>query len=119
MMAFLKERFWEDRMGGFLVCATLRRCAYPVSKKRPWCRLLLHLHELTQQRCNLICLGVKREVSGVEYVDLRVGNVVALRLAEIEREVMLAPDHQQARLLQVYTIACFRDSLPLTQMNAF
>ena len=59
------------------------------------CRLLLRLHELTYQSRNLLCFGIKREVSCVEYVDLRVRYVlaVAFRLAQIEREIVLAPEH--------------------------
>ena len=59
-----------------------------IGKRREWRCLLLGLHELTYQRRNLICFGIKREVSCVEYVDLRVRQVlaVAFRFAEIERE---------------------------------
>src|SRR5450432_16291 len=61
----------------------------------------LHLHELTYQRCNIICFGIKSEVSGVENMNLSVRHIqpVPLRLAEIKRQIVLAPDHQQARLL--------------------
>jgi hypothetical protein len=40
-------------------------------------------------------------MTGVEKVNLSVRHIVAigLRLREIEREVLLAPDHQQERLL--------------------
>src|SRR5260370_29791101 len=44
---------------------------------------------------------VQCEMTGVENVNLSVPHIVAigLRLREIEREVILPPDHQQARLL--------------------
>ena len=59
-------------------------------------RLLLRVHEPTYQRRDLIGFGIKREVSGVEYVDLRVRYVlaVAFRLSEIEREIVPAPEDQ-------------------------
>jgi len=40
-------------------------------------------------------------MTGVEKVNLSVRHIVAigLRFREIEREVLLAPDHQQERLL--------------------
>ena len=84
---------------------TSRQCLFSIrtekiaacreGKRCEWCCLLPRLHELTYQRRNLICFGIKREVSCVEYVDLRVRYVlaVAFRLAEIEREVVLAPEH--------------------------
>src|ERR1700722_8161844 len=66
-----------------------------------WRSLFLPIHEIMHQRRNLIGFRVEREVAGVENVNLGVGHVlpIALRLAEIERQVMLAPDHQQTRLL--------------------
>jgi len=59
--------------------------------------LLLRLHELTHQRSDLICFGIKREVSPVEYMDLSVGYILAVtfRFADIERGIMLAPDNQK------------------------
>jgi hypothetical protein len=68
-----------------------------IAKRRAGCRLLLGLHELTYQGRNLICFGIKREVSCVEYVDLRVWYVLAIafRLAKIEREIVLAPKNQK------------------------
>src|SRR5215813_4529567 len=64
------------------------------------CSLLLHLHEVTHQCSNLIGRSVQGEVTSFEDVNLSVGYVlvIALRLAEIKRQVILAPDHQQARL---------------------
>jgi hypothetical protein len=48
--------------------------------------LLLRLHELTDERCNLICIGIKGEVSGIENVNLGFRHVlgVTLRFAAIE-----------------------------------
>ena len=59
--------------------------------------LLLRSHELTHQRSDLICFGIKREVSRVEYMNLRVRYVLAktFRLADIERGIVLAPEDQK------------------------
>src|ERR1700741_4890172 len=59
--------------------------------------LLLRPHKLAYQRCNFIGFGVEREVSCFESVNLRVRYVfaVAFRLAEVEREIVLAPEDQQ------------------------
>ena len=50
-----------------------------------------------------ICISrcVQSEMTGVENVDFRIRHVlaVAFRLSRIEREIVLAPNHQQARLL--------------------
>src|SRR6266851_5661789 len=50
---------------------------------------------------DLICSSVQCEMTGVENVNFSFRYIlaVAFRLAQIEREVILAPDHQQARLL--------------------
>jgi hypothetical protein len=58
------------------------------------CCLFLSLHELTYQCRNFIGFGIKREVSCVEHVHLGVRYVlaVAFRLANIEREIVLAPE---------------------------
>src|SRR5215469_6654763 len=63
-------------------------------------RLFSCLHEVTYQDSNLIGRSVQGVVTGFEDVNLSVGHVlvIALRLAEIKRQVILAPDHQQARL---------------------
>src|SRR6266404_9471127 len=59
--------------------------------------LFLRLHELIQHSCNLIGFGIKREVSRVEYMNPRVRYVLAetLRLADIERGIVLAPEDQK------------------------
>ena len=56
--------------------------------------LLLRLHELTDQRGNLVCFGIECEVSCVKDVNLRVWYIlaVAFRLAGVEGEVVLAPN---------------------------
>src|SRR6266851_3999360 len=50
---------------------------------------------------DLICSSVQCEMTRVENVNFSVRYIlaIALRFAGIEREVILAPDHQQARLL--------------------
>jgi hypothetical protein len=62
------------------------------------------LNKLTYQRRDLVCLGIKREVSCVEDVNFRLWYIlaVAFRFAEIEREVVLAPKNQKfwLRLLE-------------------
>src|SRR5216683_3964147 len=57
-------------------------------------------HELTHKRRNLICFGIEREVSSVENVNLSVRYVPAIgfRLRNVERRVILTPNHQQPRL---------------------
>ena len=59
--------------------------------------LLFGFHELPHQSRNLICFGVKREVSRFEYVDVRLwyipGGSVPAR--QIERKVVLAPKDQK------------------------
>jgi hypothetical protein len=47
------------------------------------------------ERGDFICFCVEREVSCVEYVDLSVWYILAIafRLAEVEREIVLAPEH--------------------------
>ena len=69
-----------------------------------WHALVFDVHKIANQTRNLVCLGIQREVSRVEYVDLRFRHVhaVPFRLAGIEREVVLAPDDQEPwlRLLQ-------------------
>jgi len=61
----------------------------------------LRLHEVAHQRRGLVGVGVQREMAGVENVNLGVRHVlpIMVRLADIERRVMLAPDHQQMRPL--------------------
>ena len=47
--------------------------------------------------CGIVCSPIKREVPRVEYDYLRIRYIraVAFRLAEIKREIMLAPNYEQ------------------------
>src|SRR6266481_9297274 len=67
---------------------------------RDWKYSFLRLHELIYKRRDFIRFGIKSEVSCVENVNLSVRYIAAigLRLREFEREVILAPNHQQPRL---------------------
>jgi hypothetical protein len=60
--------------------------------------------KLTDQGRYLVCFGIKREVSCVEDVDFRLRYILAIafRFAEIEREIVLAPENQKLwlRLLE-------------------
>jgi hypothetical protein len=71
-----------------------RRRSAVIGKSSEWRCSLLCLQELTYQRHNLICFGIEREVSCVEYVDLCVGYVLAVAFwfADIKREIVLAPE---------------------------
>lgn len=55
------------------------------------------LHELTYQRGNLVCLGIKCKVASIKYINLCIWRVFAVpfRLAGIEREVMFSPEDQE------------------------
>jgi hypothetical protein len=63
---------------------------------REWRCLLLCLHELAYQGCDLIGFGIEREVSCFEYVDFCVRYVlaVAFGFASVEGEIVFAPDDQ-------------------------
>src|SRR5713101_4585624 len=67
---------------------------------RDWKYSFLRLHELTYKRRNFIRFGIKSEVSCVENVNLSVRHIPAIGfgLRELEREVVLPPDHQQPRM---------------------
>src|SRR4029077_12988652 len=71
---------------------------------------LLRSHEFTYQRRDLICFGIECEVSCVENIDFCLRYILAktVRLARIEGEIILAPDHQQARLLVTHPCLPFR-----------
>jgi hypothetical protein len=53
----------------------------------------LSFHELPHQFPNLVCVGVKREVSCIEHLNLRARYVLSIPfwLAEIERKIVLSP----------------------------
>src|ERR1017187_6099315 len=55
------------------------------------------MYERAYERSNSACFSIKGEVSCVEYMDLRIRHIlaVALRLAEIEREIVLAPQNEE------------------------
>src|SRR4029077_3483450 len=57
--------------------------------------------EASDQGCDFIRGRVEREMPGIEDVDLGFWDIAAVgfRLREVEREVVLAPDDQEARLL--------------------
>src|SRR6266852_2539371 len=67
----------------------------------------LHLHELTYERCNFICLGIKSKVSCIENVNFSVRYIPAIgfRFRQFEREVIFAPNHQEPAV-------AFRASMP-------
>src|SRR6266436_2979883 len=60
----------------------------------------LRLHELTYERRNFICLGIKSKVSCIENVNFSVRYIPAIgfRFRQFEREVIFAPNHQEPRL---------------------
>ena len=55
------------------------------------------LHEVTNELRNLIRSGVECEMASIEDVDFGFRHIfaVAFRLAEIEREIVLAPEDQK------------------------
>src|SRR5205085_3810734 len=59
---------------------------------------------------NLICSRVQREMARFEDVDFRLRHIltVAFRFAEVEREVVLPPNHEKARLLLPHPCLPFR-----------
>src|SRR5467141_2549040 len=61
----------------------------------------LHLHELTYQRRNIICCRIQREMTTIDNVDFGIWHIspVRFRLRGVKRCLVLAPNHQQARLL--------------------
>src|SRR6476661_108160 len=67
---------------------------------REWSYSFLPLHELTYERRNFICSGIKSEVPCVDNVNLSVRYIpaISLRLRKVEGRVILAPNHQQPRL---------------------
>lgn len=60
----------------------------------------LRRHKVIHKLGDFIGLGIQRKVSGIEHVYLGVGHIVALSfgLTQIERKIMLSPDHEQLRL---------------------
>src|SRR5690348_4997638 len=60
----------------------------------------LRSQKVPDQLGDAIRCRIEGEMASVEYVDLRVRHVAPIRLGlrQLEREVVLAPDHQQPRL---------------------
>src|SRR5882724_2152697 len=69
----------------------LRECEYS----------FLYLHELTCQRRNIIRCRIQREMTTIDNVDFGIGHIspVRFRLRGVKRCLVLAPNHQEARLL--------------------
>src|SRR5260370_28896504 len=61
----------------------------------------LHLHELTYKRRNIIRCRIQREMTTIDNVDFGIWHIspVRFRLRGVKRCFILAPNHQQARLL--------------------
>src|SRR3954462_12846694 len=60
----------------------------------------LLLHKITNELRNLIRSGVEREMARIEDVDFGFRHifVVTFRFSEIEREIVLTPNHEQTWL---------------------
>src|SRR6266478_6575158 len=67
------------------------------------------LHEAPNELRNLIRCGIEREMARIEnmYFGLRHVAAIGLRFRKLKRQIVFAPDHQQARLLLAHP------SLPL------
>src|SRR5580693_1800736 len=61
----------------------------------------LRLHELTDKRPNFIRCRVQREMTTIDNMDFSIGHIspVGFWLRGVKRCLILAPNHQQARLL--------------------
>src|ERR1700692_3067785 len=94
---------------GYVSVASSRCSHSGLSQRVPPGTSTVRTDKASDQCGDLICSGVQCEMTGVENVNLGVRNIlpVALRLAEVEGEVILTPDHQQLRLLLAHP------SLPL------
>ena len=79
-----KATIWLRTAGG--LCSRRLRCLV--------CSPLLH--EVPDELGNLICYCIEREMARLEDVDFGLGHVlaVAFRFAEVERKIILTPDHQ-------------------------
>src|SRR5260370_42502961 len=86
-----------------LQCGSFAHELFPFDIRKPEYSFL-RLHELIYKRRNFIRFGIKSEVSCVENVNLSVRYIAAigLRLRQVEREVILAPNHQHPRLLVIW-----------------
>src|SRR5207244_13482213 len=76
--------------------------AYPAYDAATY--LVLGFHELTHNRRNLVGLGIEREMPGIENMYYRLRHIfaIALRLAGIKSQIVLAPNHQHARLFLMH-----------------
>src|SRR5271157_3606530 len=66
-----------------------------------WVRSPPLLHKVPDELGNLICCGIQRKMPSIDDVYFCLWHVtpVSLRFGGVERELILAPDHQQAWLL--------------------
>src|ERR1700730_17182104 len=71
---------------------------------RDWKYSFPLLHQVIHKCRNFFRFGIKSEVSCIENVNLRLRYVpaIGLRLRQVEREVILAPNHQQSWLPFAY-----------------
>ena len=65
----------------------------------PWAASRL-FHKCPNERRDFVCFGIEREMSRVEDVDFCVRQILAIafRLAGIEREIVLTPNHEETWL---------------------
>src|SRR6266446_2271439 len=63
-------------------------------------QLIGSVEKIANQFRDLIRRGIEREVTSVEYVDPSVRHIspIRLRLRQLEREIVFAPDYEQSRL---------------------
>src|SRR5216117_2958503 len=63
-------------------------------------QLVGRVEKIANQFRDLIRGGIEREMTSVEYVDPSARHIssIRLRLRQLEREIVFAPDHQQSRL---------------------
>src|SRR6476660_8567675 len=92
------------------ICA---RAASIVPARSIFYRLVVNahsLHEVTNELRNLICGGVEREMTSIEDVDIGFRHIFAVtfRFSEIEREIVLTPDHEQTWLTLLHPCLPFR-----------
>src|ERR1035441_9882506 len=73
----------------------------------------LSFHKLPHQFPNLVCVGVKREVSCIEHVNLRARYVFSIPfwLAEIERKIVLFPNNKELGLRLLHPCLPLRISI--------
>jgi len=87
---------------GFRFSILLKR----IAKISEWALLF---YEGPDELRNVIRCGIEREMTGIENVDFGLRHVlpVTFRLTGIEREIVLTPDYEQARLLsRIHSCHC-------------